>query len=191
MIDTPPYLVIRKTGDIELREYSGYIVAEVDVAASSLRDAAEQGFRPLADYIFGNNLPADMIEMTAPVTAEPRRSNRRGEKIAMTAPVTSSVGADGTYTVRFSMPPTWTMATLPKPNNPRVRLVEVGAHDVLAIKFRGQNEPERIASGGRDLLAFAAANDMTPEGEPAWAGYSAPYVPVPLRKWEMLLRVTK
>ena len=31
---------------------------------------------------------------------------------------------------------------------------------------------------------------MKIDGQPTWAGYSAPYVPVPFRKWEMLLKVS-
>ncbi len=186
MIETPAYLVVSTSGKVELRAYSPYIVAEVDVQATNLRRAAEAGFRPLAGYIFGGNVPQDKIAMTAPVTAE-----AKGEKISMTAPVTSSVDADGTYTVRFSMPAKWTMDTLPTPKNPGVRLVEVDAHHVLAIKYRGQSDAKRMASGAEQLLRHAAENGFSPEGEPTWAGYSAPYVPVPLRKWEMLLQVRR
>lgn len=190
MTDTLEYRIIELDstvetgGNIELREYSPHLVAEVDVEADGLREAAERGFRPLADYIFGNNRPKDEIAMTTPVTAR-----AAGQKITMTSPVTSSVDADGSYTVRFSMPSKWTMDTLPRPNNDRIRLLEVPAQQVLARRFRGRSDSNRMASGARELLAFAEENDLVAEGEPTWAGYSAPYVPVPLRTWEMLMVV--
>lgn len=187
MTDTLEYRIIDRGDDIELREYRPHIVAEIDVEAAGLREAAERGFRPLADYIFGNNRPKDKIAMTTPVTAQPA-----GRSIAMTSPVTSSLGTDGTdgtYTVRFSMPSAWTMDTLPRPNNERVRLAEVPARQVLARRFRGRSDSKRIASGAEALLVFAEQHDLVAEGEPTWAGYSAPYVPLPLRRWEMLLAV--
>ncbi len=184
VIDTPSFVVVSSTDEIELREYSAYIVAEVDVEASNLIEAAERGFRPLAGFIFGDNAPSDKIAMTTPVTAAPK-----AEKIKMTAPVTASPSDAGTYTVRFSMPPTWTMETLPEPTNADVRLLEVPAHRVLVMKFRGRNDPSRMMAATEQLARFADDNELGVDGEPFWAGYSAPYVPVPLRKWEMQLKL--
>jgi hypothetical protein len=183
---TLSYEVQSVHGKIERRIYAPYIVAEVEVQASGIHEAAEAGFRPLAGYIFGKNVPNDKIAMTTPVTAE-----ASGEKIAMTAPVTSSERTDGTYAVRFSMPSEWTMETLPAPESPGVRLIPIAEHGVLAMKFPGKSDSGRIASASQELAAFAAEQGLETEGEPVWAGYSAPYIPVPLRRWEMLLKVTE
>lgn len=174
MTESPQHVIIRREGDIEVRQYAPYVVAEVDVEAPDPIEAAQRGFRPLADYIFGNNLPKQEIAMTAPVTAE-----AKGEKIAMTSPVTSSASADGVYTVRFSMPSKWTLDTLPQPGNDRVRLVPVESELVLAITFRGRNDPKKLDAAGRSLTTFAAENGLTPIGDPTWAGYSAPTFPFP------------
>ena len=113
-IEEPRYEVLAKDGPFELRQYAPTIVAEVTVPGD--RDAAvNAGFKALAGYIFGANVPKQKIEMTAPVTQEP------GEKIAMTAPVTQQAKG-GEWIVRFVMPSSWTMKTLPKPVDPRVRL---------------------------------------------------------------------
>ncbi|MDH5522035.1 MAG: heme-binding protein [Acidimicrobiia bacterium] len=185
MTETLSYRVLDSSDSIELREYAPHIVAEVSVEATGVRQAAEKGFRPLADYIFGNNLPREKIAMTTPVT-----STAEGEKIAMTAPVTSTGATDGLYRVRFSMPKEWTMQTLPKPANPDVELVEIDAQLVLAATFRGRDDVKRVAEAAQRLLDHAAERDMKIDGQPTWAGYSAPYVPVPIRKWEMLLKVS-
>ncbi len=185
MTETLSYRVIDSSDSIELREYAPYIVAEVSVEAGGARQAAEKGFRPLADYIFGNNLPRKKIAMTTPVTAA-----AEGEKIAMTAPVTSTGVGDGRYRVRFSMPEDYTMQTLPKPTNPDVHLVEVDAQLVLAATFRGRDDAKRVAAGAERLLNHAAEHGMEIVGRPTWAGYSAPYIPVPFRKWEMLVTVS-
>ncbi len=168
MVASPDFDVIATEGGVELRRYVAYIVAETDVSAKGAREAASQGFRPLANYIFGANTPKEKIAMTSPVTAE---------------------GADETYTVRFSMPPEWTMDTLPEPTDPAIRLVAIDAQDVLATGFRGRSDHHRMNVGATRLLAFAEAKGFEIEGTPAWAGYSSPAVPLPFRRWEMLLRV--
>ena len=109
----------------------------------------------------------------------------------MTAPVTSSSSGAGTFIVRFSMPRESAFETLPTPVNDRVRVVQVDEHLVLARRFRGASDPARIDAGGVELLAYAAEQHLDVEGPPVWAGYSAPYVPPPLRRWEVLLRVAR
>ncbi len=186
MTETLDHEVLSSSGPIELRRYAPHLVAEVEVAAPSVRAAAEVGFAPLADYIFGNNVPRQQIAMTAPVTAE-----AAGEQIAMTTPVTSAATDAGTFVVRFSMPRSWTLATLPEPVDERVRIVQVDERLVLARCFRGASDPTRIATGGDELVAYTAEHDLEVEGSPVWAGYSAPSVPTPLRRWEVLLRVRR
>ena len=55
--------------------------------------------------------------MTASVAQEPTN-----EKIAMTAPVTQTQTA-GEWVVRFTMPSTYSLETLPEPNDARIRLL--------------------------------------------------------------------
>ena len=77
----PPHEVIASDGNIEVRQYKPQILAEVTVTGD-MRRAGNSGFRPLADFIFGNNTAKQSIEMTAPVTRTPA-----SRKIEMTAPV--------------------------------------------------------------------------------------------------------
>ena len=76
MTETPKYSVINKNKEIEIRQYSGYIQAEVDVVDRDYKSAAEKGFSVLASFIFGNNISKQKIEMTAPVQAYQIRKNR-------------------------------------------------------------------------------------------------------------------
>jgi hypothetical protein len=85
-VESPAYEVLRHDGPFELRRYHGYITADVRVPASGYGQAANAGFNPLADYIFGNNRESGRIAMTAPVSA----GRASGRTIAMTAPVTTS-----------------------------------------------------------------------------------------------------
>ena len=90
MAETPKYSVSRKQNDIEIRQYPGYIQAEVAVDEKNYKSAIEKGFNHLAGYIFGNNISRQKIEMTTPVQAT------QSEKIAMTVPVTVTGAANFT-----------------------------------------------------------------------------------------------
>ena len=102
--ESPVYEVIRHDGPFEVRRYEGYLRAVVRVRASSFLEAANSGFNPLADYIFGNNRSSDRIAMTVPVSAE----RAPGVKIAMTAPVTAAQAGEE-YIVGFTMPSGYSM----------------------------------------------------------------------------------
>ena len=53
-LDTPPYTVLKKTREYEVRQYSSYLVAETNMPAGG-RPAGGDGFQDLAGYIFGGN----------------------------------------------------------------------------------------------------------------------------------------
>ena len=122
--------VVESHGAIEIRDYAPMIVAEV-IITGQRENAISDGFRMLADYIFGNNFPAREIAMTAPVMQQ------SGEKIAMTAPVTRQ-GGDSGWVVRFVMPAEYSLDTLPRPNNPDVVLEEIAGKRFAVIRFPGR-----------------------------------------------------
>ncbi|MBA3814558.1 MAG: heme-binding protein [Alphaproteobacteria bacterium] len=69
-VNEPKFNIIQAQGNIEIREYTPVIVAQV-VMEGERKEAISAGFRVLADYIFGNNIPQQKITMTAPVTQQP------------------------------------------------------------------------------------------------------------------------
>ena len=79
-VATPTYEVTTSEGNIEIRRYKPMIIAEVQIDGQR-KDTIGDGFRLLADYIFGNNTVRQDIAMTAPV------QQQQSTKIAMTAPV--------------------------------------------------------------------------------------------------------
>ena len=103
-IESPSYNVEKKEGSVEIRAYSSYILAQVDVE-SDFDGALRNGFEILAHYIFGGNRKKESISMTAPVSEEkvsgseeiPMMAPVTSEKISMTAPVTEEqAGERGT-----------------------------------------------------------------------------------------------
>lgn len=185
-IETPKYDVIQEGKGYEIRQYHGYIVAEVTVSGN-YRESINKGFGKVANYIFGNNTSSDSIAMTAPVLHEKEKTS---EKIAMTAPVLHEKDeVAGNYTIGFVMPGEFTMETLPKPNNPEVRLREVPSKKIAAIRFRGY-APERAVERKTAQLLEALKNDnVMASGEPYVAQYHPPWTPPFLRRNEVLVEV--
>jgi effector-binding domain-containing protein len=178
----PKFTVEKRDGAIELRQYAPMIVAEVTVEGRR-SEAANRGFRPLANYIFGDNAPRAKIAMTAPV------QQSRGEKIAMTAPVTQSAAGAGTWVVRFIMPEGYSMATLPKPNDPNVRLIEQPGQRVAVIRFSG-SAPERVLDEkSAELQAFVAKAGLKPQAAATYAFYDPPWTPSFMRRNEVMIAV--
>ena len=103
-IEEPAFSVLIDDKPYELRRYEGYVVAET-LVSGDFDSASRAGFRRIAGYIFGDNQAASgtqrNIAMTAPVTVEPQ---------------------DNAWRLHFVMPSAESLATLPKPNNPEVRL---------------------------------------------------------------------
>ena len=129
-VEEPAFKSVLHEGAFEIRDYPALVVAEVTVSGDQ-KEAASKGFRLLAGYIFGGNKRRQSIGMTAPVAQAPT-----SEKIAMTAPVTQTKSANA-WAVRFTMPSTYSIETLPKPNDPRVHLRVVPPTRFAVLQFSG------------------------------------------------------
>ena len=180
-VEQPKYRVVESSGNIEIRDYPPMIVAEAEVSGDR-RDAIGKGFRVIADYIFGNNTTAQKVPMTAPVTQQ------GSEKIAMTAPVTQQ-GDGNTWRVRFIMPSSYTMETLPKPNNPAVKLKEIGAKRYAVIRFSGMAGEDSLKRYTKELNAFISAKNLTPLSAPTYAFYNPPWTLPFLRRNEVMVEI--
>jgi hypothetical protein len=179
-IEEPDYEVTREFGNVELRRYAPYVVAEV-VLDGPADDAGRRAFPILAGYIFGKNKGEKTFAMTAPVTqtAAPVRMD-------MTAPVTQAAVAGGTQ-VQFVLPKGVTLATAPEPIDPRVQLRQVPAATWAVIRYSGMwtqsNDLEHLAA----LKAALDAAGIDTQGEPVLARYNAPFTPWFLRRNEIWL----
>jgi hypothetical protein len=182
-IEEPAYEVLLETKYYEVRRYEPYIVAEVDVDESFKR-AGNSAFRVLAGYIFGDNVPQQKMAMTAPV------ESREGERMNMTAPVTSRAGGgEGSFTYAFVMERKYSMDTLPRPNNPDIRLVQRPGRIMAVHRYSGTWSEERYAEHEKTLLDALTIDRVAIVGVPVFARYNAPFTPWFLRRNEIMIEV--
>ena len=180
-IEEPSYRLTEKAEPFEIREYSPLIVAQVEVPGD-LSEASSAGFRLIANYIFGNNIAVRDGGLT---TAEPAP-----EKIAMTVPVIAEgKGDQKTWLIQFVMPKQYTMDTLPKPNNPQVKLVPTGPQKLAVIRFTGFVGDDKVQEKTAELMAWIKSRNALPLGSPRLARYNPPWSIPWMRRNEILIPI--
>jgi len=168
-VERARYKTVRRDRDIEIRDYTPMIVAEVEVSGD--REAAiQQGFRTLADYIFGNNTALRVITMTAPVTQQ---------------------GDEESWRVRFVMPARYTTDTLPRPIDPAVNLKHLEAKRFAAIRFSGSARDASLRRHGERLSEFIREKGFRPLSPPAFAFYNPPWTLPFLRRNEVMIEIAQ
>ncbi len=181
-IEQAKYTVLTRQDKFEVRQYAPQIVAETTVEAE-FDEASDIAFRRLYDYISGKNRTQAPIAMTAPV-----EQKGNSEKIAMTAPV-EQIETEGKFTVSFMMPGTYTLATLPEPADPNVRLREIPAQKMAAVRYSGTWSQKRYEKKKAALKQFIADQGLTITGPETFARYDPPFQPWFLRRNEVLIPV--
>ncbi|MDI6644906.1 MAG: heme-binding protein [Methanobacteriaceae archaeon] len=219
MTESPEYTVERKDGNIEIRKYPGYILAQVDVK-SDYDTAIGRGFSILAGYIFGGNKKRSKIPMTAPVSGENinesenipmtipvteeelNESDRikmttpvteelldRSDKLSMSAPVTEEKSSAHIYRISFTMPSSYTLDTLPVPNDKRIKFKEVKNQRAVVLKFSGRAKRKLAQEKILELKRWLKDNNLEARSNFIVAQYNHPLVPGFLRKNEIIVYI--
>ncbi len=160
-VEEPRFTVEARTATYEIRRYEPVLVAETPVTAA-FDEAGNAGFRVLAGYIFGNNQTRARIAMTAPVIQE------------AAGPTVLKPAAEG-FVVQFTMPAGYALATLPTPNDPRVRLRELPARRVAVMGYSGSWSEARYQTKAAALLAALKADGLRTVGAPVLARFDSPF----------------
>jgi hypothetical protein len=184
-IEEPAYTVLEKMDGYEIREYAPYILAKTTVTGS-YDEATRQGLRIIADYIFGNNAKKESIAMTTPVLES---GAPLSEKIAMTTPVLEAEGENNERTIAFVLPSSYTLETLPTPNNDAVTFEAVPARKVAALTFTWYPTESRMEAKKALLMSYLNRDGKTVTGTLQTARYNPPLtMPLMLRN-EILIPI--
>jgi hypothetical protein len=200
-VPEPRHKIVSQGNGYEIREYEGYVVAEV-VVPGAWRDALYTGFRILFDYIEGNNEGRAKVAMTAPVLSG------RPEKIAMTSPVLQEAvqvppetdgrreGPPGQasperHAIAFIAPAEFTVDRMPVPKDPRIRIRAVPTHKAAVLRYGGWTNAEKVREKTRELQAMLARDGWKPVSEFRSAQYNPPWTPPPFRRNEIIMEIVR
>lgn len=186
-VEQADYSVVKRMKGYEIREYPAHIVAQTKVQGPYGKSMSN-GFRIIAGYIFGGNTKKESISMTAPVVAQKGERADVSENISMTAPVVATAEGDSQL-ISFGMPRSYTLETLPTPNDSRVKIVIVPAKKYGAMRFSWYRSDVRIKRMQEKLISALTRDGLTSAGSPAYAGYNAPWTPPWMTRNEVLVEL--
>jgi effector-binding domain-containing protein len=182
-IEEAKYTVLEKDNGFEIRDYAPHILAEI-IVEGDLEGAGNKAFNRLFRYISGDNRSRKKVAMTAPVSQQPM-----GEKIKMTAPV-GQRRVQEKWAVSFMMPSSYTLETLPEPEDPNITLRQVPARRMASVRYSGFWSEKRYLKYKSKLLSWIRERGLTIGGDPIWARYNPPFTPWFLRRNEILIPIT-
>jgi effector-binding domain-containing protein len=181
--EEPSFKSLLQEDAFEIREYPPLIAAEV-IVTGDRSESISAGFRLLAGYIFGGNTRKQSIDMTAPVI----QSESQNQKIAMTAPVIQHQDSEG-WVIRFIMPASYTLDTLPTPNDPKVKLVPIPSKRFAVVRFSGLVDDKDVEQQTALLRNFVERHKLTTVGSASLARYDPPWTLWFLRRNEIMLEL--
>lgn len=163
-VEKVTYAVRRKDGRFEVREYPALTVANARVREGG----RERAFRRLFNFIDRGNTGREKIAMTAPVLIE-----RDGEESSMS----------------FVMPGATRERSVPTPTDYAVTLAERPPERVAVYRFPGRPTEGNEQKGLGALREWMRDRGLEAVGRPMVAYYDAPWLPPPLRRNEVMLRI--
>ena len=152
-IESPKYTLLKVYDEFELRQYGSMIVAQTVVKSKSYESSSSNGFRTVANYIFGGN--------------------DEKKKIAMTSPVIMDMGDE--TKMSFVMPKEHSMASLPEPNSDQIEILRVSPKKYAVLTFPGYANNKKIAKYSKKLRASVKSEGIETVGNIQFMGYNAPW----------------
>ena len=152
-IETPKYQVVKTFGKVEIRKYPNLILAQTKLGSSEYKSSGNNGFRTVANYIFGGN--------------------SKQQKIAMTAPVIMDMGDSASMS--FVMPAEYEMDDLPKPASDQVKIRKQESKTLAVLRFGGYSDDEKIQKYAKRLEEVLTENNIKVKSALLYMGYNAPW----------------
>lgn len=183
-IEKPEYEVVFIDGAVEYRRYESFIIAETEIVdVKTWKDASNEGFRRLFNYITGDNNTEEKIAMTAPV----QQSKLRVEDVRFNK---AEPLVDGTgWKVGFMLPSSYSMADAPVPQDERIKIRVVPEKLVAAIRYSGRWTTRNYDKYESRLMAALTKANIETLGVTETAFYNPPFVPPFMRRNEIIVEV--
>ena len=176
--EEPDYRTLRTDGDFQIRSYPEIVIAET-IVHGARRDALNEGFRRLADYLFARSRDGAPLAMTVPVMQD------AGDPMASDPPLFDDE-IEGGWRTRFVMPAGRAAEDLPEPPDD-VELVTLAPRRVAVVEFRGRPCDRGLSEQEDRLRGWLARHGEKSDAEPEYAYYNSPMIPGPLRRNEVWL----
>lgn len=162
----PAYSVATAEKEFEIRNYGVQTVAEYTTRGNYGR-AVQEGYIKLERYFLGQNAVPEAMPMTVPVMVRDDQT--------------------GGWTTMFPLPAEYRVESAPGPLDQRVRIVELPARKVAAVRFPGKLSESAMREQASKLDFWLAARGIAHKGDFTLANYDAPWVPSAWRENEVFV----
>lgn len=151
-LDTPEYLVLKRTANYEIRKYEPFVVVETKGDKLS----GSSGFNDVAGYIFGKNSSAEKIPMTAPVFTQ-----AIDDKLSKVS-------------IQIVLPMDKDLERLPSPTAEAVNLRKVEGGIAAVTKFSGKPTEEIVLAKEKELRSALLKDGLSAQHGCLLARYNDP-----------------
>ena len=162
----PNYSLLKKDGNIEIRQYNSYVIAKTSIPIDGKDD--NNMFRTLASYIFGGN--------------------ENNQSIPMTAPVTTYQDNDK-YNMVFYMLDAENIDDMPEPNGQNILFENFNLGKCAVISFSWFSSESRVNSHTDKLKKYLKDNNLTATSSFMVNRYDPPWRMPFMRRNEVLVQI--
>lgn len=149
----PAFTVLEQADGYEIREYPAQLLAQVTLR-SSWADALKEGASVLTSYADGDNVDQGYLAQMVQVASD---TEIVGVQMDATTPVFLQQKNDA-FLISLVLPAAYTSSTVPRPNNPEIRILEQASVVVAVRTFSGRVDARR-AQEQEELLRELLARD--------------------------------
>ncbi|KAL6839434.1 hypothetical protein ACP4OV_030704 [Aristida adscensionis] len=151
-IETPKYLILKRTANYEVRSYAPFLIVE----AKGDKLTGSSGFNNVTGYIFGKNASSEKIPMTTPVFTQASDDKLSDVSIQIVLPMNKD------------------LSSLPTPNTEAVNLRKVEGGIAAVKKFSGRPKEEIVLQKEKDLRSQLLEDGLKPRQGCLLARYNDP-----------------
>lgn len=166
--ESASYRTIDSELNFEIREYPELKLASTPTSIDSR--GKDGSFMRLFRFISGGNSKQQKVAMTTPVFMDPSRKESGGQ---MSFVIPSRVASNG----------------VPLPLDKEVKIKQREAGLFAVVRFSGQISEQLVRQQERALRQWLEAKGFSSESDLEVAGYDPPWIPGPLRRNEVLVRI--
>ena len=167
--ESAAYTVAVQDGEFEIREYLDLVLATTPMRRGS--QGNDGSFMRLFGYISGKN--------------------SEDQKLAMTIPVFMETPDEESAVMGFVVPQRVVEHGVPSPLATNVEIKTRSHGRFAVIRFSGQITSETTTDNQSKLRSWMQDNGLEGEAGSEVAGYDPPWLPGPLRRNEILIRITE
>lgn len=151
-IETPNYLILKRTSNYEVRSYSPFVIVE----AKGDKLTGSSGFNNVTGYIFGKNASSEKIPMTTPVFTQ-----ASDDKLS-------------DVSIQIALPMNKDLNSLPAPNTEAITLRKVEGGIAAVKKFSGRPKEEIVLQKEKELRSQLLKDGLKPQEGCLLARYNDP-----------------